>query len=60
MIFGDPNRYEPVNSTYQSRFHQLNNRELDLLLQADSHTLEREVREVRSLILTSAFATLLI
>jgi len=34
-----------VNSTYQSRFHQLNNRELDLLLQADTHTLEREVKE---------------
>jgi len=46
VILGDPNRYEPVNTPYQSRFQRLNEKQLDLLLEGDAHTIQREVREV--------------
>ena len=41
--------------TIGNRFRQLNDRTVDLLLHGDTHTIEREVREVRKLFLASNY-----
>eukprot|EP00580_Thalassiosira_gravida_P000742 CAMPEP_0201599198 /NCGR_PEP_ID=MMETSP0492-20130828/752_1 /ASSEMBLY_ACC=CAM_ASM_000837 /TAXON_ID=420259 /ORGANISM="Thalassiosira gravida, Strain GMp14c1" /LENGTH=875 /DNA_ID=CAMNT_0048061747 /DNA_START=60 /DNA_END=2687 /DNA_ORIENTATION=- len=45
VIFGDPARFVGVSVTPSTRFVQLNDRAVDLLLFGDTHTIEREVNE---------------
>jgi general L-amino acid transport system substrate-binding protein len=44
VVVGDSNSYEIVPITLGDRFDQLNNRNADFLVGADTHTIEREVR----------------
>ena len=47
MIFGSPESIETVATTIGSRFRKLNDREVDVLVRMDTHTIAREVQEVR-------------
>ena len=51
VIFGKPDSFVGVPVMIGNRFRQLNDRTVDLLLSGDTHTIEREVREVRKLFL---------
>ena len=50
VVLGDPEAYEPVfQNEYNLRFIRLQGRVFDLSLQNPTHTVEREVFEVRPL-----------
>ena len=46
VVLGDPDKIKRVFVTKEDRFSQLLDRQVDLLLLGDMHTLEREVQEV--------------
>ncbi|KAL7553938.1 hypothetical protein ACHAWF_018683 [Thalassiosira exigua] len=45
VVFGDPDKVVLIPVTSATRFIQLNDGEVDLLVKGDTHTVEREVRE---------------
>ncbi|KAL7547496.1 hypothetical protein ACHAWF_018338 [Thalassiosira exigua] len=45
VILGDPDKVEGVPVTWENRFEKLRDRETDVQIQLETHTLEREVRE---------------
>ena len=45
VLFGDPDKYRLVKVTSSDRFIKLQDRQADLLLFSDTHTMEREVNE---------------
>ena len=52
VIFGNPDNITPIPVTATDRFQQLNDRSVDVLLSLVTHTVEREIREVRGTYLT--------
>jgi hypothetical protein len=46
VVLNNPNGFEKINVTTETRFDMLNNRAVDLLAAGDTHTIEREVLEV--------------
>ena len=47
VLLGNPDDFTAVAVTGSTRFQELNDRNIDVLIWGDTHTLEREVREVR-------------
>lgn len=45
VLFGNPEKIKPVPASIENRFQLLNDRNVDLLLTGDTHTLKREVVE---------------
>ena len=49
MVLGDTDKIEVLETTKDDRFKQLYDRNIDVLIAFDTHTIEREVHEVREL-----------
>ena len=48
VLLGNPDNFVRVPVPTGPRFQQLNDRIVDLLIRGDTHTIEREVKEVRN------------
>ena len=49
VVLGDPKKIELVPTNVANRFQMLHDRSIDLQCDSVTHTIEREVREVRGL-----------